>query len=149
MDTEPKGRFWIGPVISAAQARRIIAVTGWLFVAMGVVVLLTSLPLVRAGGRSLGAALGVSLLFSVPAGFLLAMKSRAAAIVLIAMSAISVLGGLSFAAKYLADRPAMAVGGLIGVLFWAILGALAWRAFRAAAALRRLAGTAEAVRTFD
>jgi ABC-type proline/glycine betaine transport system permease subunit len=118
MEDRLKGRFWSGPVQTEENARYLISVVGWIFVAVGVVTLVVIL--------------------AVPGGFLLTRKNRVSAAVLL------VLSGLLFALSVAMFTYSVAIGVphavfmIILPLFWGPLAWMSWRALRAATFLRSL-----------
>jgi hypothetical protein len=124
--------FWLGPIKGMTQAKRIIDLTAWSYLACS---LAGTMYYYRNGfNHAAGGDIYVVLALGLPPAFLLVGKSRLAAAVLVAISGLGAAG--SFALAWLNrsghDYTLAVVGG-----FWLVLCFLGGRALAAAVALKK------------
>ncbi|NEX92725.1 hypothetical protein [Caulobacter sp. 17J65-9] len=139
MDDQDREYFWRGPVRTRAHALKLISGAGWTFVVMGGLFSLPSL-LNAPTTRDLSGMITILLVMVVPGAFLLNRRSRAAAIAMLVVPALFsiVFLVLPFILVFSGAGLAMSLAPLVGAGMWGLLALLAWRAFQAARALRRL-----------
>jgi hypothetical protein len=136
--TRDGGRFWSGPIRNRSQAELILNWTGWVFVSLGALGLVSALMTPRAFHlRTLIPALVIALCFAAPGAYLLSRKSAAAAtallLVSVALIAVSLVSILEIGEIGIIGIPIVAVGLAVD----ALLITLCWRACRAARAFER------------
>lgn len=133
-EPEGKGKFWSGPIASTAQAERIIKISSVVFFAFAGLAMLPVIDSLTKGRIDPGAIILV-LLFGLLSGCLGIRKSRIAALLLMAICALTT--AVSIAVTFSAlngawNVPVLALFPLVA--FWALLGYIAWRGFQGARA---------------
>lgn len=129
---------WRGPITDPEQARSISKAAAWAF--GGVAVLLLGpmiFDMTRPDHPTVVGDFAIIMLLAIPSAILLTRPSRGAAAVLLAASVVFLAASLAFVGIDAAQRGADALLALPLSLAWAALSLLAWRALKAALALRR------------
>jgi hypothetical protein len=138
---QKKDSLWWGSVTTEHTARRIINMTGWGFLILGLCFTFRAATGADAPGGIPASynALGTAVFVAAPAAFLISRRTRAPAVVMMISSGITALGLFLVIVRvgYEAPRHVLVVARLTLVV-WLFMIGLSWRALTAASALRRL-----------
>lgn len=138
-DQDSKDYFWRGPVRTIERARSIISWTGWVFVVIGFLPLLSSLAGGRTSSRDFVGGVILAVMFAAPGGILLTRRNVLSASILVGLTGVLSILSIVLIATVGATSGSLSFIVILPVVgFWMPLTALAWRGFVATRALRRI-----------